>query len=33
MKVKEQIHEENYNLYNGDCMDVIVNMPDESIDL
>lgn len=33
MKVKEQIHEDNYSIYNGDCMDVITQMPKESIDL
>ena len=33
MKVKEQIHEENFSLFNGDCMDVVTQMPDNSIDL
>lgn len=33
MKVKEQIHEENYSIYNGDCMDVVTTLEDESIDL
>lgn len=33
MKVKEQIHEENYSIYNGDCMDVVTELGDESIDL
>lgn len=33
MKVKEQIHKENYSIYNGDCMDVIREMPENSIDL
>lgn len=33
MKVKDQIHTENYSIYNGDCMDVIRAIPDESIDL
>ncbi len=32
MKVKEQIHEEKYSIYNGDCMDVISELPDNSID-
>ena len=32
MKVKEQIHEQNYSLYNGDCMDVISGLPNDSID-
>jgi DNA modification methylase len=30
---KEQTHEENYSIYNSDCMEVITTMPDESIDL
>jgi DNA modification methylase len=33
MKVKEQLHEENYSIFNGDCMDVVTQLPDESIDL
>lgn len=33
MKVKNQIHEENYSLYNGDCLDVVQELDDESIDL
>jgi len=33
MKVKDQIHEDNYSLYNGDCIDVISDMEDKSIDL
>lgn len=33
MKVKAQIHEDNYSLYSGDCMDVLKELPDESIDL
>ena len=33
MKVKEQIHEENYSIYNGDCMDVVTELGNESIDL
>ena len=33
MKIKEQIHEENYTIFNGDCMDVVSEMPDNSIDL
>jgi len=32
-KVKDQIHEENYSIYNGDCMNVISTFKDESIDL
>jgi len=30
---KEQLHTENYSIYNSDCMEVIKDMPDESIDL
>ncbi len=30
---KEQTHEENYSIYNSDCMEVITTMPNESIDL
>ena len=33
MKVKEQIHEENYSIYNGDCMDVVTELESNSIDL
>lgn len=33
MKVKDQLHEKNYSLYNGDCMDVIQTFEDNSIDL
>jgi len=33
MKVKDQIHKDNYSLYNGDCMDVIQTMENDSIDL
>lgn len=33
MKVKEQIHEENYSIYNGDCMDVLPTIKDQSVDL
>jgi DNA modification methylase len=32
-KVKEQIHTEKYSIYNGDCMDVITQLEDNSIDL
>ena len=31
--IKEQIHEENYSIYNADCMDVVSQLPDNSIDL
>ena len=30
---KEQLHTENYSIYNSDCMEVIKDMPDNSIDL
>ncbi len=30
--VKDQLHAENYSLYNGDCIDVIQELPDDSID-
>lgn len=33
MKIKDQLHEENYSLYNGDCYDVVSTLADESIDL
>lgn len=33
MKVKDQLHQENYSIYNGDCMDVLCELKDESIDL
>ena len=33
MKVKEQIIEDDYSIYNADCMDVISDLPCESIDL
>jgi DNA modification methylase len=33
MKVKDQIHTERYSLYNGDCMDVVTSLENESIDL
>lgn len=32
-KVKEQLINDNYAIYNGDCMDVITTLDDESIDL
>lgn len=31
--IKQQTHGERYSIYNADCMDVIREMPDESIDL
>ena len=33
MEVKDQILTEHYAIYNGDCMDVLPTLPDESIDL
>jgi DNA modification methylase len=33
MKVKDQLHTENYSIYNGDCMQVMTALNDESIDL
>src|SRR5690554_135095 len=33
MKAKDQQHTENYSIYNGDCMDVITQLPDNSVDL
>lgn len=33
MKVKEQLHTENYSIYNGDCMDVVTQLETDSIDL
>jgi DNA modification methylase len=32
MKVKEQHHTDMFSMYNGDCMDVITQLPDNSID-
>lgn len=33
MKIKEQVISENYSIYNGDCLDVVSILPNESIDL
>lgn len=33
MKVKDQLHEENYSVYNGDCMEVVQSLKESSIDL
>jgi len=33
MKVKDQLHTENYSIYNGDCMHVVPTLENESIDL
>lgn len=32
MKVKNQIHENEYSIYNGDCMDVVTELSDSSVD-
>ncbi len=31
--VKEQLHAENYSIFNGDCMEVLPTIPDNSVDL
>ena len=33
MKSKQEIHEEQHSIYNSDCMEVIPNLPDKSIDM
>jgi DNA modification methylase len=33
MKVKDQLHTDEYSIYMGDCMDVVTELPDDSIDL
>lgn len=33
MNVKDQHHTENYSIYNGDCMEVMPQIPKESVDL
>jgi DNA modification methylase len=33
MNVKDQLHTENYSIYNGDCMQVLPELSNESIDL
>jgi len=33
MKVKDQLHTDSYSIYNGDCMDVVTELQDNSIDL
>lgn len=32
MKIKDQLHKNNYSIYNADCMQVISDIPDQSID-
>jgi len=33
MKVKDQLHTDQYSIYNGDCMDVVSELKSDSIDL
>jgi len=33
MITKQQLHTENYSIYNSDCMEILPSLPDESIDL
>jgi len=33
MQVKDQLHTEQYSLYNADCMDVVSELKDKSVDL
>ena len=33
MAVKDQVTTDRYAIYNGDCMEVMANLPDESVDL
>lgn len=33
MITKDEIHTENYSIYNSDCMEILPSLPDESIDL
>lgn len=33
MPVKDQKHTEKYSMYNGDCIEVMADMPNECIDL
>ncbi len=33
MNVKEQHHTDNYSIYNGDCVEVLNQLPDNSVDL
>jgi len=33
MKTKQELHTDQYSIYNSDCMEVIPELPDESIDL
>lgn len=31
--IKEQVNKEEYSIYNGDCMDVLPSLPNDSVDL
>ena len=33
MKVKDQLHTDEYSIYMGDCMDVVTELESQSIDL
>ena len=33
MKSKDEKHEEQYSIYNSDCMEILPNLPAESIDM
>lgn len=33
MITKQELHEQSYSLYNSDCMEILPNLPDASIDL
>jgi len=33
MKAKQELHTDQYSIYNSDCMEVLPNLPDQSIDL
>jgi DNA modification methylase len=33
MITKQETHEENYSIYNSDCMEILPSLPDKSIDL
>ena len=33
MTAKDQLHSENYSIYNSDCMEVLPTLPDNSVDL
>lgn len=33
MITKDELHTENYSIYNSDCMEILPSLPDESIDL